>query len=154
MVDNVARSLATPSMMTNGSLPPVSEVVPRTRTADTIAEKLGFDRDKPVRLRSGLLYTLNKLADAGHCYATRSQLLKTGEELLSVGEALLSETLDAMIRTEDVITEPIPETEKTTPELPLFFPALRGFPGPERKRRPPRGLRMPGRAARPSGGCF
>ncbi len=97
------------------------------RTADTIAEKLGFDREKPVRLRSGLLYTLNRLADAGHCYATRSQLLKTGEELLSVGETQLSETLDAMIRAEDVITEKIPETEQELAiYLPPFFHAERG----------------------------
>ena len=97
------------------------------RTADTIAEKLGFDREKPVRLRSGLMYTLNRLADAGHCYATRSQLLKTGEELLSVGESLLSETLDAMIQAEDVITEPVPETDQGPAiYLPPFYHAERG----------------------------
>ena len=33
------------------------------RTADTIAEKLGFERDKFVRLRSGILYTLNQLSN-------------------------------------------------------------------------------------------
>ena len=96
------------------------------RTADTIAEKLGFDREKPVRLRSGLLYTLNRLADTGHCYATRSQLLKTGEELLSVGGTLLSEVLDSMIRAEDVITEPIPEGTEPAIYLPPFYHAERG----------------------------
>ena len=50
-------------------------------TADTIAEKLGFEKEKYVRLRSGLLYTLNRLSEEGHCYATRAQLLKTGAEL-------------------------------------------------------------------------
>ena len=49
------------------------------RTADTIAEKLGFGRDQYVRLRSGLLYTLNRLADDGHCFSTRDMLIKTGE---------------------------------------------------------------------------
>ena len=96
------------------------------RTADTIAEKLGFDREKPVRLRSGLLYMLNRLADTGHCYATRSQLLKTGEELLSVGGTLLSEVLDSMIRAEDVITEPIPEGTEPAIYLPPFYHAERG----------------------------
>ena len=79
------------------------------KTADTIAEKLGFDHEKYVRLRSGLLYTLNKLSDDGHCYVTREMLLKTGTELLSVEDNLLSITLDEMIRAEDVITETIPE---------------------------------------------
>ena len=35
------------------------------KTADTIATKLGFDKEKYVRLRSGLLYTLNTLSDEG-----------------------------------------------------------------------------------------
>ena len=79
------------------------------KTADTIAEKLGFDKEKYVRLRSGLLYTLNRLADAGHCYSTREQLLKAGAELLEVDEALLSQALDEMISTDDVKTEPLPQ---------------------------------------------
>ena len=33
------------------------------------------------RLRSGLLYTLNRLADEGHCYATRDQLIRAGAEI-------------------------------------------------------------------------
>ncbi|MDO5456216.1 MAG: ATP-dependent RecD-like DNA helicase, partial [Eubacteriales bacterium] len=81
------------------------------KTADTIAEKMGFGREKFVRLRSGILYTLNRLAENGHCYATRDMLLDAGRELLGVDESILSITLDEMIRTEDVITEPIPATE-------------------------------------------
>ena len=75
------------------------------RTADTIAEKLGFGRDQYVRLRSGLLYTLNRLADDGHCFSTRDMLIKTGEELLGVEEVPLSAALDEMIGAGDVITE-------------------------------------------------
>ncbi len=78
------------------------------RTADTIAAKLGFDKEKYVRIRSGVLYTLNRLADEGHCYATRQMLLKTGEDLLDVDESIISMTLDEMIRVHDVITELIP----------------------------------------------
>ena len=40
MVDNATRSAVTPSMMTKGSLLPVSDVVPRTRTAETMASWL------------------------------------------------------------------------------------------------------------------
>ena len=79
------------------------------RTADRIAEKLGFGHEKYVRLRSGILYTLNRLSEGGHCYATREMLLKTGAELLSVEDSVLSMTLDEMIRAKDVITEDIPE---------------------------------------------
>ncbi len=81
------------------------------RTADTIAEKMGFGHEKYVRLRSGILYTLNRLAEDGHCYATREMLLKTGAELLSVEDYVLSMTLDEMIRVNDVITELIPSSD-------------------------------------------
>ena len=63
------------------------------RTADTIAMKLGMEKEKYVRCRSGLLYTLNKLAEDGHCYAFREQLIQKGAELLEVDESLLSITL-------------------------------------------------------------
>ena len=77
------------------------------RTADTIAEKMGFDHEKYVRLRSGLMYTLNRLSDDGHCYATREMLVKAAVDLLSVEDGVLNMTLDEMIRAGDVITEPI-----------------------------------------------
>ena len=96
------------------------------KTADTIAEKMGFDHEKYVRLRSGILYTLNKLSEDGHCYATREMLLKTGAELLAVEENVLSMTLDEMIRAEDVITEliPLPEdaAEDAVPEKAIYLP--------------------------------
>ncbi|MCD8300230.1 MAG: ATP-dependent RecD-like DNA helicase, partial [Clostridiales bacterium] len=75
------------------------------RTADTIASKMGIEKDKFVRLRSGILYTLNKLSESGHCYALREQLLGTAVELLDVDEAELSITLDEMMRTSDVFRE-------------------------------------------------
>ena len=78
------------------------------KTADTIAAKLGIEKDRFIRLRSGLLYTLNKLAEDGHCYGTREQLLETGSKLLEVEDSMLSMTLDEMVRTKDVITTPIP----------------------------------------------
>ena len=75
------------------------------RTADIIAEKMGFGHDRYARLRSGLLYTLNRLADDGHCYATRDLLINKGTELLGVEDNILSLTLDEMIRAKDVILE-------------------------------------------------
>lgn len=75
------------------------------KTADAIAQKLGFKKEKFVRLRSGILYTLNKLAEDGHCYALREQLIKKAVELLDVDESVLEITLDEMLRTEDLISE-------------------------------------------------
>ena len=75
------------------------------KTADSIAQKMGIDKGKFVRLRSGIFYTLNKLAEAGHCYATREQLIRKAQELLEVEEPELEITLDEMIRTNDVIRD-------------------------------------------------
>ena len=80
------------------------------KTADTIAEKMGFGHEKYVRLRSGLMYTLNKLSEDGHCFATREQLVKTGCELLDVEDSVLDMTLDEMIRAKDVIIDRIPNS--------------------------------------------
>ncbi len=75
------------------------------RTADTIAAKLGFDHEKFVRIRSGILYTLNRLSEEGHCYATRQMILETGAELLEVSQDLIGFALDEMIKAEDVIVD-------------------------------------------------
>ena len=92
------------------------------RTADTIAGKLGVGKETPVRLRSGLLYTLNKLSEEGHCYARRDQLMKTGAELLEVGEDLLSAVLDEMILHEDVKAEPIADEEGGGTDTAVYLP--------------------------------
>ncbi len=67
---------------------------------DSIAEKMGIDKTKFVRLRSGIFYTLNKLAEEGHCYGEQGeQLVKKAKELLEVEEGEIEVTLDEMLRT-------------------------------------------------------
>ncbi len=75
------------------------------KTADAIASRLGIGKDRFIRLRSGILYTLNKLSEKGHCYALRGQLVQTASELLEVEEPELEMTLDEMLRTSDVIKD-------------------------------------------------
>ena len=75
------------------------------RTADRIAEKLGFGKNKFVRLRSGLFYTLNKLSEEGHCYAEREQLISKASELLEVDVPELDMTLDHMLHVKDAIQD-------------------------------------------------
>lgn len=92
------------------------------RTADTIAEKLGFEKDDFARLRSGLLYTLNKLSEEGHCYALRAQLLKTGSELLEIEPRLLSAALDEMVQAEDVKVEQTPGGDEADAGIAIYLP--------------------------------
>ena len=91
------------------------------KTADTIASKMGFGHEKYERLRSGLMYTLNHLADEGHCYATREMLMNTGSELLEVNSSLLEEALDRMIQEELVKTETLEDERGIAIYLPPFY---------------------------------
>ena len=98
------------------------------KTADQIAAKMGFGKERYERLRSGMLYTLSKLSELGHCYATKSQLLDTGIEMLNVERKLLEETLAKMMEAEDVRTQILEpdhpmEPDEATP-LAIFLPAF------------------------------
>ena len=75
------------------------------KTADGIASKMGYGKDDPRRVRSGILYTLGQLADEGHCFATGEQLLRTSAELLDVGEEAIGAVLADISGAGDVITD-------------------------------------------------
>ena len=75
------------------------------KTADGIASKMGYGKDDPRRVRSGILYTLGQLADEGHCFATDEQLLGTAAELLDVGEEAIGAVLADISGAGDVITD-------------------------------------------------
>lgn len=94
------------------------------KTADMIAEKLGIGKDRFVRLRSGILYTMNRLSESGHCYAGREQLIAAAEQLLTAGEPEITMTLDEMLRSGDLICE---NGETEAIYLPPFYHAECGL---------------------------
>ena len=75
------------------------------KTADGIAEKLGYEKNDSRRCRSGILYTLSKLSEDGHCYAEREQLVKSAKELLQADEEPITQALDQMIASEDLMLD-------------------------------------------------
>ena len=75
------------------------------RKADQIAEKMGFGHDRYVRIRSGILYTLNRLSEEGHCFSRREQLVSKAVELLEVDESVIVMTLDEMMKNRDLIVD-------------------------------------------------
>ena len=75
------------------------------KTADSIAEKLGYEKNDLRRCRSGILYTLSKLSEDGHVYSEREQLVKSAKELLSAEEEPITQALDEMIAKEDLILD-------------------------------------------------
>jgi exodeoxyribonuclease V alpha subunit len=75
------------------------------KTADQIAEKLGFGKESYVRLRSGLMYTLSELSNDGHVYAEKQQLIDKASELLEASPETVIMTMDEMIKQEELIQE-------------------------------------------------
>ena len=75
------------------------------KTADGIACKMGYERNDERRLRSGLIYTLNQLADEGHCYAEEEQLVATAKQLLEADEEHIRTALAHAIETEDLMLD-------------------------------------------------
>ncbi len=96
------------------------------KTADVIAEKLGFQREAFVRLRSGLMYTLSNLADEGHVYARKGQLIQAAVKLLEAEEACIVMTLDQMIKDRDLIRQKLegegPEAAEASVEDAIYLP--------------------------------
>ena len=75
------------------------------KTADGIARKMGYEINDDRRLRSGLIYTLNQLADDGHCYAEEEQLISTAKQLLEADEEYIRTAMTHAIETEDLILD-------------------------------------------------
>ena len=75
------------------------------RTADKIAEKLGVGKDQEIRLRSGLLYTLNQMSQEGHCFASKAELCSKASGILEVPEQGLPDVLDKLIQDRTLFEE-------------------------------------------------
>lgn len=97
------------------------------KTADSIAEKLGFGKETYVRLRSGIMYTLSSLADEGHVYAVQEQLVQKASELLEAEESSVIMTLDQMLKDQDLIRDVSAADHETEAiYLPAFYYAESG----------------------------
>lgn len=75
------------------------------KTADGIARKMGYEMNDERRLRSGLIYTLNQLADEGHCYAEEEQLIATARQLLEADKECIRTAMTHAIETEDLMLD-------------------------------------------------
>ena len=97
------------------------------KTADIIAAKLGFDKAHYERIRCGILYTLNKMSEEGHCFSFVDVLINKAAELLELDENLLIPVINKMVYNHDIISEKIfDDTDedfagKTAIFLPLYY---------------------------------
>ena len=67
------------------------------RTADNIAEKLGFDKNSPVRIEAGIIFVLNHLSEEGHVYYPSDNLLKKCREILSIHSDAVQKAIESMV---------------------------------------------------------
>lgn len=77
------------------------------KTADGIAQKLGFEKNAPMRVRSGILYALSNLADEGHVFAKKDQLVSMAMELLEAEKETVISVIEQMVKDNDLICQPI-----------------------------------------------
>ena len=75
------------------------------KTADSIASKMGYEKNDPRRCRSGILFTLNELAEDGHVYAEPEQLVEAATKLLEAEETPVRQALASMMEAKDVIAD-------------------------------------------------
>ncbi|TFU94414.1 ATP-dependent RecD-like DNA helicase [Barnesiella sp. WM24] len=75
------------------------------KTADSIAAKMGYEKNDPRRCRSGILYALNELAEEGHVYAEPEQLVDAATKLLEAEETSVRQALASMMEAKDVISD-------------------------------------------------
>ena len=75
------------------------------KTADKIAQQLGFEKNSFERCKSGIIYVLNELSNDGHCYLKREQLVAEAVKMLEAEESLVNATLDRMIEEKIVISD-------------------------------------------------
>lgn len=75
------------------------------KTADGIASKMGYEKNDPRRCRSGILYTLNELAEEGHVFAELEQLVEAAVKLLEADASPVRAALAKMIEAKDVVAD-------------------------------------------------
>ncbi|MFZ0566273.1 MAG: ATP-dependent RecD-like DNA helicase [Chlamydiales bacterium] len=76
------------------------------KTADQIAEKLGFPKEAVQRIDAGIEYLLLELADEGHTCYPLSSLCEKARELL---EAEVDKRIEALVQEERIVKYPIEE---------------------------------------------
>lgn len=75
------------------------------KMADAFAQSLGYGKNDPRRCRAGLNYTLTQLANDGHCYAERNQLLNAAVDLLMADMSCIIDALDAMVADKSLVND-------------------------------------------------
>ena len=72
-------------------------------TADTIAQKLGIDKDAPQRVQAGIKYVLSQKADEGHVFQRRSELIEACQTMLEQELEAIEQGISVLVEKEEII---------------------------------------------------
>ena len=78
--------------------------------ADSIAEKLGFPKDSPLRVEAGILYVLHQLSDEGHVFYPYEHLVQKSRETLGVERDAIVEALGGLAINKKIVLEDLNES--------------------------------------------
>ena len=81
------------------------------KTADTIAMRLGIDRQAMIRACAGIGYALSEATDDGHCGLPLGELLALTERLLEIPVDLVRTALDLELADGSVVADRVGETD-------------------------------------------
>ena len=88
-------------------------------SADSVAEKLGFEPDSLLRARAALEHLLDQATGEGHCALPKQDLLEGASRLLEVEESIIEQAFERHLRDERIVAEKIEGQEM------IFLPYLR-----------------------------
>ena len=72
-------------------------------TADTIAQKLGIDKDAPQRVQAGIKYILSQKADDGHVFQRRAELIEACQTMLEQELGAIEQGISVLVEKEEII---------------------------------------------------
>ena len=75
--------------------------------ADSIAEKLGFEKDSEVRAEAGILYVLNQLTHEGHVYYPYESLIEKCQKILQVNREIILKGLGTIALDNRIVIEDV-----------------------------------------------
>lgn len=85
-------------------------------TADHIAEKLGFQKNSPLRIKAGVIYVLHQLSDDGHVYFPYEPLITECRKILDVDRDDIVEGIAAIELEKLIVIEDISDSREGQPE--------------------------------------
>lgn len=84
-------------------------------TADSIAAKLGFEKNHPLRVAAGVIYILTRASEEGHVYLLRDELAGQMEKQLECDAAQTNSAIAALEKSGNLVIEQN-EEDREAPE--------------------------------------